>query len=298
MKENGRGRMMSKGEVEAIREKMKKCFVITPIGNDDSEIRRHIDGIIDQAIIPALGDKYEIEVAHRKYEIGSINDRVIRSVYESDLVIANLTNLNPNVMFELAIRYSFGKPAIVIAEKPTKLPFDITDENTIFYINDPSGANDLKEAIIKFEKNIDYNNHNYGPVYKSISKIPLYNAVESGENVSDQKLMTYILDRLDSIEKNVKITKERDFNPNLMLKGVKIDIDMSIIQDREYEFKNELTGFLTRYAHVFNVSYYPEGFKILFIRSLDGNIVEMLMQDVREFLLKYGVDKCYFHEIL
>jgi len=30
MKENGRGRMMSKDEVEAIREKMKKCFVITP----------------------------------------------------------------------------------------------------------------------------------------------------------------------------------------------------------------------------------------------------------------------------
>lgn len=32
----------------------KLCFVITPIGDNNSDIRRHIDGIIDQAIVPAL----------------------------------------------------------------------------------------------------------------------------------------------------------------------------------------------------------------------------------------------------
>ena len=125
----------------------KTCFVVTLIGDENTAIRRHIDGIIDQAIIPAIGAEFEIKVAHREYEIGSINDRVIEQVYNSDLIIANLTGLNPNVMFEIAIRYSFGKPAIVIAEKGTKLPFDIVDENTIFYINDPAGAAELKENI-------------------------------------------------------------------------------------------------------------------------------------------------------
>ena len=79
----------------------KSCFVVTPIGDENTAIRRHIDGIIDQAIVPAIGDEFEIKVAHREYEIGSINDRVIQSVCNSDLVIANLTGLNPNVMFEL-----------------------------------------------------------------------------------------------------------------------------------------------------------------------------------------------------
>ena len=147
----------------------KVCFVITPIGDDKSDIRRHIDGIIDQAIEPALGGKYEIVVAHRKYEIGSINDRVVKSVYEADLVIANLTNTNPNVMYELAIRYSFGKPAIVIAEEGTKLPFDVVDENTIFYVNDPAGANDLKKKLIEFEENIDFSKKEHGPVFKVIN---------------------------------------------------------------------------------------------------------------------------------
>lgn len=184
----------------------KVCFVITPIGDNNSDIRRHIDGIIDQAIVPALGEKYDIVVAHRKYEIGSINDRVIKSVFESDLVIANLTNTNPNVMFELAIRYSFGKPAIVIAEEGTKLPFDVIDENTAFYVNDPAGANELKQRIIEFEKGIDFEKKEYGPVFKVINKIPLYNEVESGTDVSNERLLQYVIDRLDSLEKNLNIS--------------------------------------------------------------------------------------------
>lgn len=186
----------------------KTCFVITPIGDSNSDIRRHIDGIIDQAIEPALEEKYEVVVAHRKYEIGSINDRVVKSVFEADLVIANLTNTNPNVMYELAIRYSFGKPAIVIAEKGTKLPFDVIDENTIFYINDPTGANDLKNTLIEYEKNINFERKDYGPIHKAIGKIPLYNEVESGSDVSTEKLLQYVIDRLDSLEKKQNIKME------------------------------------------------------------------------------------------
>ena len=181
----------------------KVCFVITPIGDNNSDIRRHIDGIIDQAIEPALGENYKIEVAHRKYEIGSINDRVIKSVFEADLVIANLTNTNPNVMYELAIRHSFGKPAIVIAEEGTKLPFDVVDENTLFYCNDPTGANELKQQLIEYEKSINLEKKEYGPVYKVIDRIPLYNEVESGKNVSNDKVLQYIIDRLDSLDKSI-----------------------------------------------------------------------------------------------
>jgi len=280
---------MSENEVKNISEKSKKkkCFVITPIGNDDSEIRRHIDGIIDQAIVPAIEDKYEIEVAHRKYEIGSINDRVIRSVYESDLVIANLTNLNPNVMFELAIRYSFGKPAIVIAEKTTKLPFDITDENTIFYVNDPKGANDLKEAILKFENNINYQSLKYGPVYKSINKIPLYEAVESGENVSDQKLMTYLLDRLDSIEKSVKNNYRSNYAESNDFTTVEVRFDIDKLQDRE-NFRIELNSMLK--SNRINIDYELYGVNIVFDPTISDTMKITMLRKICKLLEKYDID--------
>ena len=156
----------------------KRCFVITPIGDEKSEIRRHIDGIIDEAIVPALGEEYEVRVAHREFELGSINDRVIRNIYDSDLVIANLTQLNPNVMFEIGMRYSFGKPALVIAEEGTRLPFDVIDENTLFYINDPKGAAELRKKIGQFVERIDYGREDYGPIVSTLQKAAMLKNIE------------------------------------------------------------------------------------------------------------------------
>lgn len=226
----------------------KTCFVITPIGDDNSDIRRHIEGIIDQAIQPAIGDKYVLSVSHRDFEIGSINDRIVKRVYESDLVIANLTNTNPNVMYELAIRYSSGKPAIVVAEKGTKLPFDVIDENTIFYVNDPAGANELKNKICETEKQIDFNKKDYGPIFKAINTIPLYNEVESGavtgEDVPSGKMMQYIIDRLDTIENKV-ITgpqKKLEYETCVFEFGVANDTDFALIDNCLTKYKRIFMG--------------------------------------------------------
>ena len=137
-------------------EQEKKCFIITPIGSESDPIRRHIEGIIEAAIRPALGDKYELIVAHKIYEPGSITKQVISEIYNAELVIANLTNRNPNVMYELAFRHSLGKAAIMIAESGTNLPSDIIMERVIFYHNDAQGVLDLKEALVKAESEIDF----------------------------------------------------------------------------------------------------------------------------------------------
>lgn len=231
----------------------KVCFVITPIGDDKSDIRRHIDGIIEQAIEPALGGKYKIVAAHKEYAIGSISNRVIRSVIESDLVIANLTNTNPNVMYELAIRHSFGKPVIVIAEEGTKLPFDVVVENTIFYVNDPAGANELRKKLLEYEKPIDLEKKEYGPVYNVVGKISLYNEVESGgKNVSSEKLMQYVIDRLDSLEKNINL---REQNASMdVLKNNKRKIAISFTKMNDEIFENDIADKIIDFIHFFSLT--------------------------------------------
>lgn len=264
----------------------KKCFIVTPIGNEDSEMRRHIDGIIDQAIEPALKEKFEIKVAHREYEIGSINDRVVRNVYESDLVIANLTKLNPNVMYELAIRYSFAKPAIVIAEKGTLLPFDVTTENTIFYINDPQGANDLKNSIIKFEKGIDYSEQTFGPVYSAINKIPLYDKIESGEDVSDANLTKYLVERLDSIENT--LYSNIKYNNRKIILNIRFNTDL--IRNSENEFKKDISEIISAYKNVLKVRYVISGFDISLDTDMENIHTYDLASDIRTLMDRYGVD--------
>ena len=148
----------------------RTCFIITPIGDENSEIRRHIDGVIDSVIIPTMENDYDISVAHRMYKIGSIDREVLERIYRSDLVIANLTGNNPNVMYELALRHALGSPCIIMAEENTNLPFDIKGESTIFYRDDLKSASETKKALKNYLINIDYNDKKTSsPIHYNIS---------------------------------------------------------------------------------------------------------------------------------
>lgn len=131
----------------------KTCFVITPIGNDGDEIRRETNGLYDAAILPALVYNGfvpdDVTAAHKIFTSGRIDKQLVQRIIDDTLVIVNLTENNPNVMYELAIRHSIGKPLIIIARDDTDLPFDIKSARTFFYKNDPQGALDLRDSLIK-----------------------------------------------------------------------------------------------------------------------------------------------------
>lgn len=183
-------------------ENKKKCFIITPIGSESDPIRRHIEGIIEAAIRPALGTKYELVVAHKIYEPGSITKQVISEIYNDELVIANLTNRNPNVMYELAFRHSLGKPAIMIAESGTSLPADIIMERVIFYQNDAQGILDLIKALGNAESKIDFSKID-SPIYDVIHSIDQDKKilqVSQDDVQTGQEVLPYILDKLNKLE--------------------------------------------------------------------------------------------------
>ena len=51
---------------------------------------------------------------------------IIEPIYKADVVIADLTGLNPNVMYELGIAHTFNKKTIIITKDDlSKLPFDL-----------------------------------------------------------------------------------------------------------------------------------------------------------------------------
>ena len=195
----------------------EQCFIITPIGDENREIRRHIEGIIDAAITPALGEEYEIVVAHKISEPGSITKQVIDKVYHSNLVIANLTNRNPNVMYELALRHATGKPAIMIAEKGTPLPSDIIMQRTIFYYNDAKGVLELRDALKKATREIDFEKKT-GPIVEILGDLTHDAAMlkKVAEKDSDSREpLEYIMRRLDRIESLIPARTEPAPTPSV-----------------------------------------------------------------------------------
>jgi hypothetical protein len=191
----------------------KKCFIITPIGSDKSDIRRHAEGVINEVLRPILeNDPYNFIVIYPK-EVstsGSITRQVIKDIYESDLVIANLTSLNPNVMYELSFRHACAKPIIHICERGTDLPFDIKDHRTIFYDNDMTGALELKSDLIRMLNCIDdYSQDNNNPIYNSLFNISIDKLINLPEVASQDKA---ILKLLNDISQDISLLKIKNSN--------------------------------------------------------------------------------------
>ena len=95
-----------------------KVFVIMPFSDDFMEsyemMKEH------------FSDRYEFSHAGQEDNQQNILADIIPPIYEADVVLADLTNLNPNVMYELGIAHSLNKKTIIITrDKPSSLPFDL-----------------------------------------------------------------------------------------------------------------------------------------------------------------------------
>lgn len=219
-------------------DKKKTCFIITPIGKENTPIYRHINGVIDECIYPVLSDKYDITVAHRINKPGSIYKQIIQEIYNADLVIANLTETNPNVMYELAFRHSINKPVIMIMEEGEyDLPFDVKGERTIFYNNDFQGAITLKENLKKMVSSIEKakGKNSYSPIYDVIGNTEIENSIIKkldNKNVKDISEFKYILGKLDEIQSEVAAMKMKDIGVN--------EEDYSLKRVRKYRFRIRL----------------------------------------------------------
>jgi hypothetical protein len=135
----------------------KRCFVISPIGSDDSPERKHADMTLNAIIRPALeesGTIFKVKRCDEIHEIGMITDHMIAEIVESDLIVADLSFLNANVFYELGIAHSEEKPVIHIAHRETKLPFDNIGYRAVMF--DPTDWHshvDAKKQIADFARN-------------------------------------------------------------------------------------------------------------------------------------------------
>jgi hypothetical protein len=181
-----------------------KCFIITPIGGDNSDVRRNTQGVINSVLRPLLKEKYnfsDVVGAHEINASGSINNQLMSRIIYDDLVIANLTGLNPNVMYEVAVRHATMKPIIHICEKDgTILPFDIIDQRTIFYKNDMLGVEELKKSLeLMIETSLETKEFKDNPIYNATKDKVFKETVEK----SGDSFEKYLLERFDKLEERI-----------------------------------------------------------------------------------------------
>jgi hypothetical protein len=121
---------------------MKKCFVISPIGQPGSDVRKQADEVLDYIIEPALKDMgIEAVRADKLTDPGLITDQIIAAIVNYDLCIADLSGQNPNVFYELAIAQAYRRPVVLLTRAGEIIPFDVKNYRYIEY--------DLKSKSIR-----------------------------------------------------------------------------------------------------------------------------------------------------
>ena len=85
-----------------------------------------------------------------------ITSQVIQTIVDAPLVLADLTDQNPNVFYELAIRHAIRKPLVQIIKRGDAIPFDVASMRTISVDHhDLDSVEEAKKEIVKQIKSVE-----------------------------------------------------------------------------------------------------------------------------------------------
>lgn len=134
----------------------KICFIVTAIGESGTPTRERADNVYKYLIAPVCEDLgYKPVRVDHVNAVDNINSTIINHLKTAPMVIADMTDHNPNAFYELGFRQALELPLVPIIRVGGNLPFDVMTTRTVFYDTDVSKIEeskiDLKAKIQSFE---------------------------------------------------------------------------------------------------------------------------------------------------
>lgn len=124
------------GEIE------NTCFVVMPF---DSLFQTQYERVIRPAV-EQLGLK--CIRGDEMYSKPQVMVDIWKSIRSSRLLVAELTDKDPNVFYEIGLAHALGKPIILLTRNEDDVPFDLKALRYRYYdVNDPFWGENLQKAI-------------------------------------------------------------------------------------------------------------------------------------------------------
>lgn len=131
-----------------------RCFVIMPIGSPGTERHDTFLAIYEQMFRdPLTAAGFKVVRADEVEDSGSISSDIVKAIAESDLVLADLTDLNANVFYELGVRHAlvqYGTIMVANADALDAIPFDIKSYRVLTYRPDLKSLQSFKASLDGF----------------------------------------------------------------------------------------------------------------------------------------------------
>jgi hypothetical protein len=118
-----------------------KAFVVLPFSPPYEDIHREVTKVVCEEF------NLDATTADETYSSGLIISDIVAQIYEARVVIADVSTLNQNVFYEIGFCHAINKPTILLAERGTKLPFDISGFRHLIYENTIPGKAKIEERL-------------------------------------------------------------------------------------------------------------------------------------------------------
>lgn len=122
------------------------CFVLMPFA-DLKDMQRvyidHIKPVVERRL------NLRCERADDIHDISGVMQSVWESINRARVIIAEMTERNPNVFYELGIAHTLGKPVIMITQSMDFVPFDLKHLRCIVYDYKPGSIGRFEDSLEK-----------------------------------------------------------------------------------------------------------------------------------------------------
>ena len=104
--------------------------------------------------IRPLGEELGVSIrrADEIVKAGPFMDKVWDGICAADLIIADCTQQNPNVFYEIGMAHTIGKTVVLLTRSEDDIPSDIKHYEYIPYVYDPEGVDGLIGRLKAFIK--------------------------------------------------------------------------------------------------------------------------------------------------
>ncbi|MXV20131.1 hypothetical protein [Deinococcus xianganensis] len=130
----------------------KRAFVIMPFG-------AKFDTVYQKIISPPLQEAgYQVDRADSLSDRSNIIKKIIKGMNRADIIIADLTDNNPNVFYELGICHAMNKKVIMITQNIDVMPFDLKQYVLESYTKDIDDVDKFHKSLQSLLQSISEDN--------------------------------------------------------------------------------------------------------------------------------------------
>jgi hypothetical protein len=86
-----------------------------------------------QRCVSAVDESIEVVRADRIPKPGRITMQIMEEITRASFIVADVTNTNPNVFWELGFAHALHKPTILLTQAVEDAPFDVHDHRMVLY---------------------------------------------------------------------------------------------------------------------------------------------------------------------